>query len=397
MKLESAVPRELTTDSIENLTGGSIWDTWLDTDSLDQLVNHPLLLAMQEGSISLKGMRFFLVQHHHYSRNFTRFLCAIINRLESLDDIKHLMENMQEEMGIDGVGKVTHAELFQRTLRATGTHAMAEKALPQTLDFTQTVMDFCRCENSIEGLAALCMGAEAIVPLIYRPVLQALERLNVSEEGLEFFRVHIEEDEDHAITMLGILEQLVQCSPGARLLAKDVGRQVILKRCAMFDAIWQKVGQEPAQAHDEQRAQPDKLTWLNAVTTVPVQLPRRLLHVAVEGERGAPRATPISSPKSSVVDLPVQTMRMSLEQLAPSTQTRLHRHNYETVIYVLSGSGATYIEEKVLHWEAGDAIYVPAWAGHYHVSDHQQTVSYIACENSPLLASQGKIVIREEL
>ncbi|WP_338800113.1 iron-containing redox enzyme family protein [Pseudomonas sp. RSB 5.4] len=229
---------------IKLMTGGTLWDEWLDADALDGLVNHELLLAMQNGHVSLKGMRYFLIQHHYYSRNFTRFLCAIINRLESVGDIKLLMENMQEEMGIDGDNKLTHAELFQRSLRILGTHPLAESPLPQTVDFTQCIMQRCRSENPVEGLAALCLGAEAIVPLIYKPILLALEGLNVSEEGLEFFRLHIEEDEDHAITMLGILQRLTHQTPEAKRLAIQIGRQAILKRCVMFDAIWNEVSQQ---------------------------------------------------------------------------------------------------------------------------------------------------------
>lgn len=228
---------------IKLMTGGTLWDEWLDADALDGLVNHELLLAMQDGHVSLKGMRYFLIQHHYYSRNFTRFLCAILNRLESLGDIKLLLENMQEEMGIDGDNKLTHAELFQRSLRILGTHPLAESPLPQTVDFTQCIMQLCRSENPVEGLAALCLGAEAIVPLIYRPILLALEGLNISEEGLEFFRLHIEEDEDHAITMLGILQRLTHQTPEAKRLAIQIGRQAMLKRCVMFDAIWKEVSQ----------------------------------------------------------------------------------------------------------------------------------------------------------
>ncbi|MFJ2283171.1 TenA family transcriptional regulator [Pseudomonas sp. NPDC087803] len=226
---------------IKSITGGTLWDKWLDAEALDRLVNHDLLLAMQEGHVSLKGMRYFLVQHHYYSRNFTRFLCAIINRLESLGDIKLLLANMQEELGIDGDNKLTHAELFQRSLRTIGTHAQAESPLLQTVDFTQCIMKFCRSENPVEGLAALCLGAEAIVPLIYKPILVALERLNVSEQGLEFFRLHIDEDEDHAITMLGILERLTQQNSEAKSMALQTGRQAIIQRCVMFDAIWKEV------------------------------------------------------------------------------------------------------------------------------------------------------------
>jgi len=230
--------------AIQALTGDSIWNKWVDADALSRLVNHELLVAMENGYISLGGMRYFLVQHHYYSRNFTRFLCAIINRLESLDDIRLLMKNLQEEMGIDGDDKVTHADLFQRSLKVLGTHALAEPPLSQTVAFTQSIMKFCRSENPVEGLSALCLGAEAVVPLIYKPILAALESLNIDEQGLEFFRLHIEEDEGHAVTMLEILERMTRQIPEAKMIALQTGRQAINKRCVMFDAIWREVREQ---------------------------------------------------------------------------------------------------------------------------------------------------------
>ncbi|MDA3136839.1 cupin domain-containing protein [Pseudomonas syringae] len=230
------------------------------------------------------------------------------------------------------------------------------------------------------------------MPLIYKPVLEALERLNIQEEGLEFFRLHIEEDEDHAITMLGILDQLTQNSPEAKAVARQVGRETILKRCAMFDAIWSEVRLDLVDGYELQTAQVDSHSWLDTMKAEAIQLPRRLLHTAVDNES---RNTNIE--ENHTVDLPAQTMRMALKKLAPNEKTRLHRHNYETIIYVLTGSGSTYIEDRVLNWEAGDAIYVPAWAGHYHANNQQHSASYIACENSPQLATLGRVVVREEL
>ncbi|WP_323837250.1 aminotransferase class III-fold pyridoxal phosphate-dependent enzyme [Photorhabdus africana] len=79
------------------LTEEGLWDNWLDIDAVKKLVNHPLLIAMSEERITLSGMRYFLIQHHYYSRNFTRFLCALISHIDNFNDIHHLMENLREE------------------------------------------------------------------------------------------------------------------------------------------------------------------------------------------------------------------------------------------------------------------------------------------------------------
>lgn len=96
------------------------------------------------------------------------------------------------------------------------------------------------------------------------------------------------------------------------------------------------------------------------------------------------------------VDLPSRVLSMTLGGLEPGQSTRLHRHNYETIIYVLSGSGVSRIEGEEVRWRAGDAFYVPTWAWHQHINGSEtEPARYIACENAPLLQNLG-IAVREE-
>ncbi|RAW93684.1 diaminobutyrate--2-oxoglutarate transaminase [Photorhabdus laumondii] len=226
------------------LTEEGLWDNWLDIDAVKKLVNHPLLIAMSEERITLSGMRYFLIQHHYYSRNFTRFLCALISHIDNFNDIHHLMENLREEMGVNGEGKVTHAELFQRSLMETGAQVSSIPALEETSHLASCVLNYCRSGEIADGLAALCLGAEAIVPMIYKPVLHALTHLGVAERGLEFFKLHIEEDEDHAITMMHILHNITENNEQLSKRVRAVGKNTILLRCRMFDAVYENIKNE---------------------------------------------------------------------------------------------------------------------------------------------------------
>ena len=89
---------------------------------------------------------------------------------------------------------------------------------------------------------------------------------------------------------------------------------------------------------------------------------------------------------------------MSLwEGSSPDKRSNRHRHNYETIIVILKGHGRSVIEDHVVEWAAGDAIYVPVWAWHHHenLSDRDEC-QYLACENAPLLQNLGGIAVREE-
>ena len=47
-----------------------------------------------------------------------------------------------------------------------------------------------------------------------------------------------------------------------------------------------------------------------------------------------------------MVDLPSRVLSMTLGGLSPGQATRKHRHNYETIIYVVAGSGVSIVEDR---------------------------------------------------
>jgi pyrroloquinoline-quinone synthase len=128
-------------------------------------------------------------------------------------------------------------------------------------------------------------------------------------------------------------------------------------------------------------------------------LPAKLIHRQVmagqdagSGQFSGERRHPVH-----IVDLPSHTLSMTLGGLHPGQASGRHRHNYETVIYIVDGCGHTRIEDRIVHWSAGDAIYIPVWAWHHHVngSEHH-SCTYVACENAPLLQNLGGIALRQE-
>jgi quercetin dioxygenase-like cupin family protein len=131
--------------------------------------------------------------------------------------------------------------------------------------------------------------------------------------------------------------------------------------------------------------------------TFPLELPQRLIHKAVaeDGAReaySAERKHPVH-----FVDLPSKAISMTIGALEPGGRSNRHRHTYETVLYVLEGSGYSMIESLRVEWVAGDALYIPVWAWHHHVnSDLQRPARYLACENAPMLQNIGRLAIREE-
>jgi gentisate 1,2-dioxygenase len=127
-------------------------------------------------------------------------------------------------------------------------------------------------------------------------------------------------------------------------------------------------------------------------------LPEKLIHKNVLDDESA-AGTDFSKHRHHlvrIVDLPSKVMSMTIGGLEPGQSSRLHRHNYETLIYILEGSGKSRIGDKEVAWTKGDAIYVPVWAWHQHSNPSAtERALYIACENAPHLQNLG-IALREE-
>ncbi len=88
---------------------------------------------------------------------------------------------------------------------------------------------------------------------------------------------------------------------------------------------------------------------------------------------------------------------MNITLIKPDSHDRKHRHYYETLLFILEGSGYSIIEGERVEWEAGDALHIPPWSWHQHFNtDSDKEVRYLACTNAPLLQGVGGIAIREE-
>jgi len=130
--------------------------------------------------------------------------------------------------------------------------------------------------------------------------------------------------------------------------------------------------------------------------TIAPEVPVKLIHRSPEQTSPDDVFSGERKHRVSVVDLPSKVLSMTIGGLDPAQRSGMHRHTYETMLYVLEGEGATEIEDRRVEWVAGDAVYIPVWAWHRHTNTSAtRPCRYLACENAPMLQDLG-IAIREE-
>lgn len=372
------------------------WDNWLNQNTLNILNNNTLLGKLKNNQVDKEGIKLVLAQHSHYSANFTQYLCALICQIENNDHLKELLENLKEEMGFEDESRTTHAELYRKTLGAIGIDIHDYPPFEETLALKHAMIKYCNSDNMLEGLAALCLGAEAIVPLIYTPIYQALIQQGYDSTATEFFRLHIEEDEDHALVMLNIMEVLIGDDYQKKAQVIAIGHELIQLRAAMFDRILKEI-ENPNQRYKNKNTFFSSRDFGNVPNQLRPYIPQKLKHESVIRMTEMDEFSKQRKHRVNVVDLPSRTISMTIGHLEQNESTRLHRHNYETMIYITNGKGYSVIGDQKVSWQAGDAIYIPVWSPHQHVNTGESSCTYVACENAPLLQNLGEIALREEL
>lgn len=125
---------------------------------------------------------------------------------------------------------------------------------------------------------------------------------------------------------------------------------------------------------------------------------RPLIHKNVTGTSNAANAAFSDDRRHPVhiVDLPSRAVSVSIGGIPGGGRTRKHRHTYETIIYILKGTGYSVVEGARVDWEPGDAVLVPRWTWHQHFNKSEtEYAEYLGAENCPMLQQLG-LSLREE-
>ena len=216
-------------------------------------VNHPYLEAL--GSGDLPDMHWALAdfaRHYHgYSKEFPRYLTAVISRLEDPSHRAGLMENLTEESGVyeaeelaeldeigiqsDWIVGKPHPVLFTRFCKAMG---VDEEDLLDVSDqivcWREMFLSLLTSGTPAEAVGALGLGTENIVSTIYQPFCSAIDGLSdLRPRDTVFFPLHTAVDDHHQKTLQGIAADLAVDEDSRSEL-----RRGMLKALSLRSSFW---------------------------------------------------------------------------------------------------------------------------------------------------------------
>ncbi|MBA3538156.1 MAG: iron-containing redox enzyme family protein [Deltaproteobacteria bacterium] len=327
--------------------------------------NHPLwsnrlFQACESGSLDRSDLRYIFSQYQLYSRSFTRFISAVMANCDSDLFRARLSENLWEEGG-GCAPERRHAELFRRFLRdALDVPAPEDTEFEAyTQLFVREYLTFCLASEPLAGSAFLSLGTEGIVPRMYEIFMRGLGHAGLRGDELEFFKIHVECDDDHALT----LEQMM-------LSYTDEPRWFEICKRAMTHALDLRLQFFERCVDELQRRRLDgMLARVNSgVSLCPLAAPAS--EVRHRGDAVGP-ALYTNRVEAAGIDFEVSRIPLQAEVLdprrvaiPPGRCNERHRHAHETFIYILAGIGQVDVDAQTVDVVAGDSVMVPRWALH---------------------------------
>jgi gentisate 1,2-dioxygenase len=90
---------------------------------------------------------------------------------------------------------------------------------------------------------------------------------------------------------------------------------------------------------------------------------------------------------------PTRVLDAWVHELDPGGNQTVHRHSWDAMVFVVSGSGWTEIDGIRHEWRPWDALHLPAWSWHRSGTDGDAPARLMTYSTEPLLSSLGMAII----
>jgi mannose-6-phosphate isomerase-like protein (cupin superfamily)/pyrroloquinoline quinone (PQQ) biosynthesis protein C len=318
-----------------------------------------LLRACELGHLSRDDFRYLFSQYAHYSRNFTRYLAALMARCESDYFRAALSENLWEEGGMRQPEE-RHSQIFREFLGdGLGINVADIRCDPPALLFVERYLGYCLTAPVASAAAFLALGTEGIVTRMYTVLTTGLRHIGLDDRDLRFFLIHMACDDAHAATLADLTASYAG-TPGWEQMVREGARAALDLRLQFFDALFDAIQQERLRATLAHIQNRESLAPIPPVSEEVVFSPRDP-GVALYDNR-----VERLNIEFAVTRVPFagETLDPRVVRIPPGRCNERHKHAHESFFYVISGRGRVRVGDGFFEIGAGDMAFVPRWALH---------------------------------
>ncbi len=94
-------------------------------------------------------------------------------------------------------------------------------------------------------------------------------------------------------------------------------------------------------------------------------------------------------------DRPTINLDATLHEIPPRTTTTIHRHSWDAIQFVESGSGWTEIDGQRVEWKPWDTLHLPSWAWHRHGNETDKPAVFHTWSVQPMLEQFGVALLED--
>ncbi len=165
---------------------------------------HPFSQAWSNGQLTRTQLGLWAIQHYYYIVAIPQQFAALYARMPDATGREMLMENLAGEEPPHAPEK-SHPRLLLKFAKAcglseeqvTGAEARGD-ILPGTRAMRAWIWELATIRPISEACAGIMVALEGQLPTLYPGYIAAMEKMGFTDDELEFFHVHVENDDEHA-------------------------------------------------------------------------------------------------------------------------------------------------------------------------------------------------------
>jgi pyrroloquinoline-quinone synthase len=186
------------------------------------LLSHPFYKAWTAGELTRQDLREYARDYYHHVAAFPEYLGALAARLPEGALRSAVLENRDDELGMDSTGRRSHDAIwleFARAMGADPAEVGASRPLPEVRELIESFDSVARSGSPAEALAAF-YAYESQVPRVAAEKASGLrDRYGADDAACEYFTLHATADVYHSRVWREQLDRLISEEPDQAALA----------------------------------------------------------------------------------------------------------------------------------------------------------------------------------
>lgn len=189
---------------------------------------HPFSMMWSEGKLSRQQLGRWAVQHYYYISTIPAQFAALYARMPDPEGREMIMENLVGEEPPHAPEK-SHPRLLLKFARACGlTDEDVQSAerrgeiLASTRAMRAWIWELATIRPMHESCAGIMVALEGQLPTLYPGYIAAMQKMGFNDDDLEFFHVHVENDEEHAAVGLQLCHRFADTAEKQQMAIEAV-------------------------------------------------------------------------------------------------------------------------------------------------------------------------------